>query len=97
MINAIVLLQVDTATIPETAYSVAEIEGVTEVYSVTGEWELVAMVRVPRHEDIAPIVTERVAKTPGVITSQTMIAFRTYAKRDLERVWGVGMEGSEEA
>jgi DNA-binding Lrp family transcriptional regulator len=95
MIVAIVLMQVQTDRIPETAQAVAELPGVAEVYSVTGEWELVAILRVRAHDDIAPLVTERIAKTAGILATETMIAFRAYAKRDLEQMWGVGLEGSE--
>lgn len=95
MITAIVLLQVATDCIPETAEALAAIDGVTEVWSVTGEWEVVAVVRVRAHEDIAGVVTGRIAKTPGVLATNTMIAFQQFSRGDLDRMWGVGMEGAE--
>lgn len=95
MITAIALLQVETDRIPETAQAIADLDGVAEVYSVTGEWELVAIVRVPSHEQIAEVVTGRIAKTDGVLSSHTMLAFQQFAKRDLDRMWGVGLEGAE--
>lgn len=95
MITAIVLLQVDSDVIPETAQRIADVEGVSEVWSVTGEWEVVAVVRVAHHEDIARVVTGAIAKTPGVIATNTMIAFQQFSRRDVERMWGVGMEGTE--
>ncbi|MEE8602430.1 Lrp/AsnC family transcriptional regulator [Euzebya tangerina] len=95
MITTIVLLSVDVAQIPETATALANVDRVSEVYSVTGDWELVAMVRVKTHEEIAEVVTEDIAKLEGVTGTHTMIAFRTYASEDLERLWGVGFEGSE--
>lgn len=95
MITAIVLLQVDTSAIPETAQAVADIDGVSEVWSVTGEWEIVAVVRVRDHEEIAQVVTGLIAKTPGVLATNTMIAFQQFSRRDLDRMWGVGMPGTE--
>lgn len=92
MITAIVLLSVDIHAIPETAQAVSDVAAVSEVYSVSGEWELVAMVRVRAHEEIADVVTGEIAKVPGVTGSHTMIAFRTYSSRDLERLWDVGLD-----
>jgi DNA-binding Lrp family transcriptional regulator len=95
VITAIVLLHVDVAAIPETAEAIAEVDGVSEVYSVTGDWELVAMVRVRQHEDIADVVTGEIAKVPGVTATHTMIAFRAYSSSDLDRLWGIGFEEAE--
>lgn len=95
MITAIVLLHVDVARIPETAQAIANTEAVSEVYSVTGDWELVAMVRVRTHEEIADVVTGTIAKVPGVTATHTMVAFRAYSSGDLERLWGVGFEAEE--
>ena len=95
MITAIVLLRCDVHAIPETAQSVANIGAVSEVYSVTGDWELVALVRVSAHEAIADVVTGEIAKVPGVTATHTMIAFRAYSTTDLERMWGVGFEEAE--
>ena len=95
MITAIVLLHVDVHAIPETAQAIANLDAVSEVYSVTGDWELVALVRVHRHEEIADVVTNEIAKTPGVTGTHTMIAFRAYSSSDLERMWGVGFAEAE--
>ena len=95
MITAIVLLHVEVAQIPETAQAIADLEAVSEVYSVTGDWELVAMVRVRTHEEIADVVTGAIAKVPGVTATHTMVAFRAYSSGDLERLWGVGFEAGE--
>ena len=95
MITAIVLLHVDVHAIPETAEAVADIERVSEVYSVTGDWELVALVRVHAHDEIADVVTGRIAKVPGVTGTHTMIAFQAFSSNDLERLWGVGFEEAE--
>ncbi|HUG83665.1 MAG TPA: Lrp/AsnC ligand binding domain-containing protein [Euzebya sp.] len=95
MITSIVLLHVDVARIPETATELANIDRVSEVYSVTGDWELVAMVRVRTHDEIAEVVTNKIAKVPGITGTHTMIAFRAYASTDLERLWGVGFDEAE--
>jgi DNA-binding Lrp family transcriptional regulator len=95
VITAIVLLHVDVHAIPETAQAIADIGAVSEVYSVTGDWELVALVRVAEHEAIADVVTGAIARVPGVTATHTMIAFRAYSSADLERLWGVGFETAE--
>lgn len=95
MITAIVLLHVDVAAIPETAQAIAEIDLVSEVYSVTGDWELVALVRVSSHDQIAEVVTGRIAKVPGVTGSHTMIAFQAFSSSDLDRMWGIGFCDAE--
>jgi len=93
VITAIVLLHVDPHAIPETAQAIADIDEVSEVYSVTGDWELVALVRVRTHDEIADIVTGAIAKVTGVTGTHTMIAFRAYSSSDLEQLWGIGFEG----
>ncbi|CAN5392106.1 Lrp/AsnC ligand binding domain-containing protein [soil metagenome] len=95
VITSIVLLHVDVARIPETATALAGIASVSEVYSVTGDWELVAMVRVRTHDEIAEVVTNQIAKVEGITGTHTMIAFRAYASHDLERLWGVGFDDAE--
>lgn len=95
MITCIVLLHTEPAAIGDVAEALAELHGVHQVYSVTGDWELVALVRVREHDEIADLVTGHIARTPGVTGTHTMIAFRTYAPSDLGRMWGVGMEGEE--
>ena len=95
MITAIVLLHVDVHALPETAAAIADLANVSEVYSVTGDWELVAMVRVGSHEQIADVVTGQIAKVAGVTATHTMIAFQAFSSSDLERVWGIGFEETE--
>jgi DNA-binding Lrp family transcriptional regulator len=95
VITAIVLLHVDVHAIPETAEAIANLPEVSEVYSVTGDWELVVMVRVQDHEQIAEVVTGRIAKVLGVTATHTMVAFRAYSSSDLERLWGIGFETDE--
>ena len=95
MITAIVLLDVDVAAVPETAQAIADLDMVSEVYSVTGDWDLVALVRVHRHDQIADVVTGGITRVAGVRNAHTMIAFQAFSTRDLERMWGVGFDDAE--
>lgn len=90
MINAIVLIHADNARIPETAQAVADTKGVTEVYSCAGDVDLIAMVRVRDHEQIAEVVTGRIDKVPGVLRTTTHIAFKSYASADVEDGFSIG-------
>jgi DNA-binding Lrp family transcriptional regulator len=92
MLTAIVLVNSDVDRTPETAQALAELDGVREVYSVTGEVDLVAIVNVRDHDDLATVVTERIRKTTGVASTRTLIAFRTYSRHDLDRLFSVGFE-----
>jgi DNA-binding Lrp family transcriptional regulator len=92
MVNAVVLIQCEIDEIPEAAQAIADIEGISEVYSVAGEWDLVAIVRVPDHEDLAKVIPDGVAKVEGVERTETLIAFEVYSKHDLEAMFSVGFE-----
>jgi DNA-binding Lrp family transcriptional regulator len=92
VITTIVLVKTDPKTIPQTALALAGISGVTEVYSVSGEWDLVAMVKVPNYERIAEVVTQEFARVPGIQDTLTLTAFRAYSKQDLEQAWDIGVE-----
>ena len=92
MITTIVLCRVDPSQIPRAARALAGIEGVDEVYSVSGEWDLVAIVRVAQYEDIARVVTENFPNVPGLQRTQTLTAFRAYSKKDLQQAWDIGVE-----
>lgn len=92
MITTIVLIRCDPKSIPETASRLAGIDGVTEVYSVSGEWDLVAIVRVPSYDDIARVVTEEFVNVPGLERTTTLTAFRAYSRKDLEQAWDLGVE-----
>jgi DNA-binding Lrp family transcriptional regulator len=74
------------------ARALAEISGVSEVYSVSGAWDLVAILRVPDLDRIASVVTEEFSAVPGIIRTQTLTAFRAYSKNDLEQAWDIGVE-----
>ena len=92
MITAIVFIKADVAQIPEVAQQIAEIEGVSEVYSVTGDIDLIALLRVREHDDVATVVPDRVNKVPGVLSTETHIAFRAYSTHDLEAAFSLGAE-----
>ncbi len=92
MITTIVLIRVEPTQIPAAANMLAGVEGVAEVYSVSGEWDLVAIVRVPEYEQIAQVVTERFPAVPGLERTQTLTAFRAYSRKDLEQAWDIGVE-----
>ena len=92
MITAIVFVRADVARIPEVAEQIAALDGVSEVYSVTGEIDLIAMVRVRHHEQIAEVVADRLNKVPGVLGTETHIAFRTFSTHDLEAVFALGVD-----
>ena len=84
MISAIVLISAEVDRIPEVAAAIAELKGVSEVYSVTGDVDLIAIVRVRHHEELADVIADQLNKVSGVLGTQTHIAFRTYSKHDLE-------------
>lgn len=92
MLTAIVLIDSDASRIPEVAAAIADIPGVSEVYSVTGEVDLIALVRVREHDDLADVIADKVSKIEGVIRTQTYIAFRTYSQHDLEQAFALGLE-----
>jgi len=90
MVTAIVLMNAERTSIPETAQILADVEGIAEVYSVSGEFDIVAILRVREYEEIAGLVTERLLKIPTITSTQTFMAFRTYSKHDLEHVFDIG-------
>jgi DNA-binding Lrp family transcriptional regulator len=92
VITAIVLVETSTDMVPEAAERIAEIDGVREVYSVTGDVDLVAIVRVPQHEDLAGVIADRLGKVEGVVKTQTYLAFRQYSKPDLEAAFDLGLD-----
>ena len=90
MVTAIVLIKADVTRIPETAEAIAQISEVSEVYSVTGEFDLVAMVRVRGHDELGDVIPGRLNRVPGVTHTETHIAFRTYSRHDLEAAFSLG-------
>jgi DNA-binding Lrp family transcriptional regulator len=92
MITAIVLVETDVARIPEVATEIAALDGVSEVYSVTGDVDLVAVVRVREHDELAEVIANRVSKVTGVRATKTYLAFRAYSRHDLEAAFALGFD-----
>jgi DNA-binding Lrp family transcriptional regulator len=91
VVTAIVLIKADIQRIPEVAELIVQIPEVTEVYSVTGDFDLVAMVRVRAHDELAGVIPGRLNKVSGVTATETHIAFRTYSRHDLEAAFSIGL------
>ena len=92
MITAIVFVKADVARIPEVAEEIAAIEGVSEVYSVTGQIDLITLVQVRNHDEVATVVAYQLSKVPGVASTETHIAFRAYSQHDLESAFSLGLD-----
>jgi DNA-binding Lrp family transcriptional regulator len=90
MINAIVFIEAEVARIPEIAQEIADLDGVSEVYSVTGKVDLIALIRVPSVDGVAKTVTEKLNRVAGVLSTETHIAFQAYSKLDLEAAFSIG-------
>ena len=93
-VHAVVLIQCDIDEISEAAEAIADLGGVSEVYSVAGEFDLVAIVRVNEHDDLAKVIPGGISKVEGVERTETLIAFQVYSKHDLERMVSIGFEES---
>ena len=92
MVTAITVLNVERGKINEVAEQLVEIDGVSEVYSVGGRYDLIAIIRVRHNEDLADVVTEHIRKIEGIRRTETMLAFRAYSRHDLEEMFSIGME-----
>lgn len=92
MITAIVLVHADADRIPETAQAIADLDGVSEVYSCAGDVDLVAMVRVREHEQLADVIAGSLSRVEGVRATSTHIAFRSYSARDEQSAFSVGLD-----
>ena len=90
MTHAVVLIEAERDALSTLGSALADTEGVAEAYSVTGEWDFVAIVRVPDHEQLANVVTGQVGALPGVVKTQTMVAFAAYSRHDLEAMFSIG-------
>jgi DNA-binding Lrp family transcriptional regulator len=95
MVTAIVHIETQVDMIDEVAQAVAEIDGVSEVYSITGDYDLLAMVRVAAYEQVAEVIPGRINKVPGVLATDTHLAFRTYSRHDLEAAFSIGLTESD--
>ncbi|TVT53667.1 Lrp/AsnC ligand binding domain-containing protein [Amycolatopsis cynarae] len=95
MITAFVLIHAVADGIPETAQAIADINGVSEVYSCAGDVDLIAMVRVHTHEELADLIPGRIGRVPGVIDTDTHIAFRSYSTADTDRAFAIGADDAD--
>jgi DNA-binding Lrp family transcriptional regulator len=92
VITAIVLIKTDVDAIPEVAEKLVSLPGVSEVYSVTGEYDLIAMVRVREHDELADVIPGGVNKIQGISHTVTHVSFRTYSDHDLEAAFSLGLD-----
>lgn len=95
MITAIVLIDCATDSIPEVAETLANLPGVSEVYSVAGHVDLIAMVRVREFDQIADVIAGSISKVQGVLNTETHIAFRAYSQHDLEEAFSIGFSDAD--
>lgn len=93
MITAFVFINADVHRIPEVAEAVSDLPGVSEVYSVTGEFDLIAIVRVREHDHLAESIPAGINKVAGILRTETHVAFRVYSRHDLESAFALGASG----
>jgi DNA-binding Lrp family transcriptional regulator len=94
MLTAVILARSTRQGLATLGPRLAEVPGVTEVYTVTGDWDFVAIVRVRQHEELASVVTRELAGLEGIERTQTMVAFQQHSRHDLEAIFGLGLEGA---
>jgi DNA-binding Lrp family transcriptional regulator len=92
VVHAFVLIDGEPARVADLAVALAGIDGVSEVYSVAGHADIVAVVRVRRHEELADVVTRRISQLEGVVDTRTLIAFQAYSRKDLDAIWEIGSD-----
>lgn len=90
MINAIVLINAERDKVNQVGEKLAGIDGISEVYSVSGRFDLVAILRLAENEQLSELITEKITKIAGITRTESMIAFKTLSKHDLERMFGIG-------
>lgn len=91
MVTSIILINTERTKINEVAEQLVEMNGISEVYSVSGNYDLIAIVRVPSNDDLAHLVTERLRKIESILETETMLAFKAFSRHDLEAMFAVGM------
>ena len=92
MISAFVLIKARPDRIAALASELADVEGVAEVYSVAGDVDVVAIVRVHEHDQLADVVTRHIAALDGILETRSMVAYRAYSKHDLESMFNLGAD-----
>jgi DNA-binding Lrp family transcriptional regulator len=95
VITTIVMVSVESHRIPEVAQEIADLDGVSEVYSVAGDVDLIAIVRVREFDQIAEVIAGRLSKVDGVLHTDTHVAFRAYSRHDLDAAFAIGYSAAE--
>lgn len=92
MLTAVILIKASREGLRSLGPKLADVEGVAEVYTVTGEWDFVAIIRVREHDELARVVTGKLAALAGILSTNTMVAFQQFSAHDLESMFGLGLE-----
>jgi len=90
VVHAFVLIDAEPGRVADLAAELADVAGVAEVYSVAGEADLVAIIRVREHDELADVVTRRISSLPGITDTRTLVAFQAFSRHDLEAMWDLG-------
>jgi len=90
MTHAIVLIQAERTALPDLGSQLVDVPGVAEAYSITGEWDFAAILRLREQDDLAHVITEQLAQLPGITKTQTLLAFEVYSRHDLDALFSVG-------
>jgi DNA-binding Lrp family transcriptional regulator len=88
--HAIVLIQAERTALADLGSQLADVPGVAEAYSITGEWDFAAILRLRAQDDLAHVITEQVAQLPGITKTQTLVAFEVYSRHDLDALFSIG-------
>lgn len=91
MVTSFILMNVERTKINDVAARLVEIKGISEVYSVSGKYDLIAIVRVPSNDDLAALVTDNLRNLESITKTETMLAFKTFSRHDLEAMFAIGM------
>ncbi|PLX47351.1 MAG: AsnC family transcriptional regulator [Desulfobulbaceae bacterium] len=91
MVTSIILLNIKRSKVNEVAEQLADMEGISEVYSVSGNYDLVAIARVPANDDLATLVTNKLHSIDAIVKSETMLAFKAFSRHNLEAMFNLGM------
>jgi DNA-binding Lrp family transcriptional regulator len=92
MLTAVILIKASRDGLRTLGPQLADVEGVAEVYTVTGDWDFVAIVRVREHDELAGVVTGKLTALDGIANTNTMVAFQQFSAHDLESMFGLGLE-----
>jgi DNA-binding Lrp family transcriptional regulator len=90
MTHAIVLIQAERTALPDLGGQLADVPGVAEAYSITGEWDFAAILRLREQDDLAHLITSKLSQLPGIVKTQTLLAFEVYSRHDLDALFSIG-------